>query len=119
MKGHWSKRVVKLMVFAILFLIIVIAGFGQAVLHLWNWLMPTLFRLPAITFWQAVGLLGLSWILFGGWRGFRGPGQSERGKWRNRMSQRWEQMTPEERDKFREGVQGRCGAVSAGAEPRP
>jgi hypothetical protein len=86
---------------------------------LWNWLMPTLFSLPAITFWQAVGLLGLSWILFGGWRGFGGPGQGQRGKWRNRMSERWEQMTPEECDKFREGVRGRCGPVSAGAQPRP
>jgi hypothetical protein len=34
------------------------------VLCLWNWLMPQLFGLPVITFWQAVGLIGLSWILF-------------------------------------------------------
>ena len=46
------------------FLLIVVAGFGQAVLHLWNWLMPDLFGLRAITFWQAVGMIGLSWILF-------------------------------------------------------
>ena len=52
----------------VLILIIVIAGFGQAVLQLWNWLMPTIFGLPAISFWQALGLLGLSWILFGGLR---------------------------------------------------
>ena len=119
MKGHWSERVGKLIIFAILFLIIVIAGFGQAVLHLWNWLMPTLFRLPAITFWQAVGLLGLSWLLFGGWRGFSGSGHGGRGKWRNRMAERWEHMTPEEREKFRAGVQGRCSPASTDVQPKP
>jgi len=40
-----------------------------------------------------------------------------RGQWRNRMQERWEQMTPEERAKFREGVQGRCGPSSADARP--
>jgi hypothetical protein len=51
-------------------IMIVIAGFGQAVLQLWNWLMPELFGLRPLRFWQAVGLMGLSWILFGGLRGF-------------------------------------------------
>jgi hypothetical protein len=51
-------------------IMIVIEGFGQAVLQLWNWLMPELFGLRPLRFWQAVGLMGLSWILFGGLRGF-------------------------------------------------
>jgi hypothetical protein len=51
---------------------IAIAGFGSAVWQLWNMLMPTLFHLPAIGFWQAVGLMALSWLLFGGWRGAGG-----------------------------------------------
>ena len=50
----------------VLFLTIAVAGFGKAVHELWNWLMPGIFGLPAITFWQAVGLLALSWLLFGG-----------------------------------------------------
>src|SRR5215467_8680893 len=86
-----------------LFLTIAIAGFGQAVLHLWNWLMPSLFGLHAITFWQAVGLLALSWILFGGWRGFGGR-PVDKSRWRRRMMERWDQMTPEEREKFRAGM---------------
>ena len=65
-----TERLVEMTFGIALILIIVIAGFGQAVLQLWNWLMPTIFGLPAISFWQAVGLLGLSWILFGGLRGF-------------------------------------------------
>lgn len=31
---------------------------------LWNWLMPTIFNLPTITFWQAMGLNIMSSILF-------------------------------------------------------
>jgi hypothetical protein len=31
---------------------------------LWNWLMPTIFNLPTITFWQAMGLNILASILF-------------------------------------------------------
>jgi len=31
---------------------------------LWNWLMPTIFNLPLITFWQALGLNMLAGILF-------------------------------------------------------
>ena len=61
----WIERISYLVVFAL----IVIAGFGQAVLQLWNWLVPELFGLPVLTFWQAVGLLGLCWLLFGGMRG--------------------------------------------------
>lgn len=102
--GYWASMIVK---FAI-FMVIAIAVFGQVVLHLWNWLMPSLFRLPAITFWQAVGLMFLSWLLFGGRRGFGSPRGPSR-RWRQRMIERWERMTPEEREKFRQGMRGRCG----------
>ena len=112
---RWPLKLTKILVFVLLFLTIVIAGFGNAVLYLWNSLMPDLFGLHFITFWQAVGLLVLSWLLFGGWRGFRGPGHGRR--WRHRMAERWEQMTPEDREKFREGMRG-CGPFrSRAAEP--
>jgi hypothetical protein len=39
-------------------------AFGFPVMWLWNWLMPSIFGLRAITFWQAVGLLILSHVLF-------------------------------------------------------
>lgn len=115
------NRIVKLLFLVPLFLLIFIAGFGQAVLHLWNWLMPALFGLPAITFWQAVGLLSLSWILFGGFRGFGGSARHSyggRGRWEK--WQRWQEMTPEERDALREALErGACGrpgdSAAAGA----
>ena len=39
--------------------------FGAVVMWLWNWLMPVLFHLGVITYWQAVGLAILSRLLFG------------------------------------------------------
>jgi hypothetical protein len=82
---------------------------GEAVLHLWNWLLPELFGWRQITFWQAVGLLALCRILFGGvsGRGFH------RSNYRWRMAERWDRMTPEEREKFRQGMRSRCGGFGA------
>jgi hypothetical protein len=37
---------------------------GFVVMWLWNWLMPDIFGLTKITFWQAWGLVVLSHILF-------------------------------------------------------
>jgi predicted tellurium resistance membrane protein TerC len=84
-----------------------VAVFGFVVMSLWNWLMPPLFGWKLLTFWQAIGLLILSKILLGGFRGHSGG----HGRWRHRMRERWEHMTPEEREKFRAGFAGRCGRV--------
>jgi hypothetical protein len=107
-------RGVMFAVLAVLFFIV----FGFIVKSLWDWLMPALFGWRLITFWQAVGILVLSRILFGGFRGFRG-GYRYRGRWRLRMMERWEQMTPEEREKFRQGFRGRCRPFGpSAAEPK-
>lgn len=110
MKGKWMFRGLKFAVFAAAAL----AALGFVVMVLWNWLMPTLFGWHQIRFWQAVGLLALSKILFGGVRGPRGSHMH----WRKRMMERWEQMTPEEREKFREGLKGRCGMFGSPAAER-
>ena len=90
-------------------LVIFIAIGGEVVMHLWNWLLPTLFGWPQITFWQALGLLALCRILFGGFGG-RGFHHSN---FRRRMTERWERMTPEEREKFRQGMRSCCGGFEA------
>ena len=84
---------------------VAILVFGFATMHLWNWLMPAIFSLHAITFTQALGLVVLSKILFGGFHRHGGgrPG------WKRHMAERWEHMTPEEREKFRAGMRGRRG----------
>jgi len=91
---------------------------GAIVMLLWNWLAPALFGLPLISFWQAIGLLALCRILFGGF-GLNGGGNRSgsrrrmegriRERIRERMDERWEQMTPEERERFRQGTGGRSG----------
>jgi hypothetical protein len=99
MKHNCFLRGVKIAILVAL----VIAGVGFAVMHLWNWLIPSLTGWRAISFVEAMGLLVLSRILFGGFHG-RGCG----GHWRQRMAERWEKMTPEEREKFQHGMRGRC-----------
>jgi hypothetical protein len=81
---------------------------GEVVRLLWNWLAPTLFGGRLITFWQALGLLALCRILFGG---FGLGGGSHRSYSRRRMAERCGQMTPEERERVRQGLYGRWGDV--------
>jgi len=83
---------------------------GQVVMRLWNWLTPALFGWPLIGFWQAVGLLALCRILFGGF----GGGGMHRSHFRRRMAERWDKMTPEERGKFCQGLHGRWGREALG-----
>lgn len=79
-----------------------IAALGWVVMALWNWLIPTLFvGGREIDYVQAMGLLVLSKILFGGFRG-RGCGH---GRCHQR---RLENMTPEEREKFQTGMRSWC-----------
>jgi hypothetical protein len=85
--------------------IVACAVFGFVVMSLWNWLMPPLFGWRTIGFWQAIGLVLLSKILFGGFRGGWGRGRH----WRRGMRERWENMTPEQREQMRERLQACCG----------
>ena len=86
------------------FLLFIAAG-GEVVRQLWNWLLPAIFGWRQITFWQALGILALCRILFGGF----GHHGFYRSNFRRRMAERWEHMTPEERERFRQGSRGHCG----------
>ena len=99
---------------------------GEVVKLLWNGLAPQLFGLPVLTFWQALGLLALCRILFGGF-GFHGGGQrhyrgrmSERiaDRMVDRFAERWQHMSPEERDRFRQRVRERCGFDPGASESK-
>jgi hypothetical protein len=115
MRNHYFFRVMKYVMLAVLFVAFLFA-FGFVVEALWNWLMPAIFGLKLIGYWQAVGLILLCKLLFG--RFHTGPHYSRGGKWRRRMLERWQQMTPEERAKFREGMRSRCGPFGP-AEAKP
>ena len=77
--------------------IAVFAAFTAITMLLWNALMPAIFGLTAITFWQALGLMILARLLFGGvkthqfWKHKRPDGNFRR-KWMN--------LSPEERKAF-------------------
>lgn len=97
-----------------LFIPLIIAGFvafGFATMYLWNWLMPAIFHLPELTFWQTIGLMILSRLILGGFHGKHGKGRH----CKHHMHHKWEHMTPEEREQFREHVRlhqppwARCG----------
>jgi hypothetical protein len=77
--------------------------FGYVTMFLWNWLMPYLFHLPTIDFGMAVGLVILSKILFGGIRTKTG-GWGHRKYWKAK----WESMSEEEREKFKQDFALRC-----------
>lgn len=76
----------------------IVALLGLVVMSLWNALLPAIIGVKSIGFWQALGLLALSRILFGG-LGFR-PGMFGMGRERRRMHERWMQMNPEQREEF-------------------
>jgi len=80
---------------------------GEIVMRLWNWLLPMLFGWRQLTFWQAIGILALCRILFGGLGG-HGFGRSRRSMG-ERMAERYATMTPEERERLRQSWRGRCG----------
>ena len=111
------RRLIWIAPLAIVGMLVFIVIGGEIVLNLWNWLLPSLFGFRQITFWQALGILLLCRILFGGF-GFHGPRSNARRRIRERMAERWEQMTPEEREKFRQG-RGRWCTPPAESKPTP
>lgn len=106
------KRVMWIAPLAILGIALFIFIGGSIVMLLWNWLAPLLFGLREISFWQAVGLLALCRVLFGGFggggrRSYSGRRFKER--LHERIAERWDQMTPEEREKVRQKFYDRSG----------
>lgn len=95
----------KHLIFIPLFLIVMVALTGSLVMWLWNWLLPEIFGLPTLNFWQAVGLLALCRLLVGniGLCGHHhGHGHKNDGcdKGKNKLRERWANMTPQERQEF-------------------
>ena len=93
------------------FMLLALAFFSLLVMLLWNALIPSIFGLPTISFLQAAGLLILSRILFGGFPGGRHRHRKSR-QWRARMAEKWDRMTPEEREQFKAGLRHWCGKGS-------
>ena len=101
--GFWIKR-------AIFIPIAIAAGiflFGFIVMSLWNCLLPGIIGVGTITFWQALGILILSKILFGNFHGGHGHSRYHHHYGRE-WHRKWMNMTPEERAKMKAEWKGRC-----------
>lgn len=104
MKNFWIKKGVMILFFGI----VAVLAFGFIVMGLWNAILPAVLGVKAITFIQALGILLLSKILFGGFgsrNGWRGSNA-----WKEKMKQRWDKMTPEEIENFKAEWKNRCGS---------
>ena len=107
MKKFWIKKGLMFFTFFIAIALLV----GLVVMGLWNAILPAVLGVKAITFVQALGILLLSKILFGGFKG----GHNGRHRWGMKMQQ-WKMarekmgnMTPEEKEKFKAEWKNRCG----------
>ena len=104
MKRFWFKKGLLFVTFFIAAVLL----FSAIVMAIWNAILPGVLGVKAITFAQAAGILLLSKILFGGF-GRRGGWQGGgRRQWRHNMQEKWGNMTPEEREKFKAEWKNRC-----------
>jgi len=89
------------------FIPITVAGvfiFSGAVMLLWNAVLPAAITgVHIITFWQAMGILVLSKIIFGGFKGLHDHGHEHHRRHMERdLREKWMQMDPQEREKMAE-----------------
>ena len=101
-KSRW--RIKKLFFF--LFIVAMIIGLGGVIMYLWNAILPDLFNVPNITYWQAMGLFVLSRLLFGSFRFGGKHGSCHR---RPGFKDKLINMTDEEKKAFKTRWKKRCG----------
>jgi len=77
--GLRGLRIAGIAVVAVIGTAVFALAFGWLVMILWNWVMPSIFHLGVITYWEAFGLTILGKLIFGGF-GFRGG--HGRGPWK-------------------------------------
>jgi len=95
-RRHRAFRIAGMVLF---FAPIAIFLIGMLIMFLWNQALVPVLHISTVTFWQGLGILVLTRILFGG---FHGRGRSPRRNWRERMKEKWDNMTPEERERMKE-----------------
>ena len=104
MKKFWFKKGLMFLAFFVAAILL----FGAIVMGLWNAILPAVLGVKPITFIQALGILLLSKNLFGGF-GRRGWHGGRHQQWRHNIKEKWGNMTPEEREKFKAEWKHRCG----------
>jgi len=108
-----KEFIVKKIMAIIIFVFAFIVGLSFAVMALWNNILVGVLPVGTITFWQALGIFALAKILFGGFPGPRGRWGGGPGRWKQHMAEgmkeKWMNMTPEDREKFKQEWRNRCG----------
>jgi Ca2+/H+ antiporter, TMEM165/GDT1 family len=97
------------------FILVFTALFTFAVYELWDGILVDVLGVKAITFWQALGILVLARILFGGFP-FKRGGPPFGPPWKHKMMEHWQSMTPEQREKFCEDMRQRYDSGRASPE---
>ena len=93
MKKKWVRKVPVVIAVATAGIFV----FSGAVMLLWNNILPGVLHVGAITLWQAMGMLVLGKLLFGGFRGRRGMAGAH---WKKHIFGKWQDMAPEEKEMF-------------------
>ena len=101
-RRFWFKKIGIMLLIAV----VAIPLFGFIIMSLWNAILPSVIHVSTITFWQALGIFVLSKLLFGGFSG--GPGRRRDSKQRLAMMNKWQNMNPEEREKWKQEMRNRC-----------
>ena len=99
-KENWNRKK------PFLFILIPI-GIGLlvwVVMFLWNAILPDVIGVSTISYWQALGIFVLSKILFGGFKG----GPSKRGRFRNKPTDKFMEMTDDQKASFKSEWRSRC-----------
>ena len=101
MSFNKNTKILLIVLFIVFILPLFIIGYTFAVMLLWNWLAPEIFEFQEISFWQALGLIALAKLLFG-----FGPGSKtckhKRHKWKHRIKEKFDNMSEEDKSKFKE-----------------
>jgi hypothetical protein len=97
--GKWGAKTTEWIVKMLMFGVLAVTIVGFVTMALWNWLVPELFHGPVISFWQGLGLLALTKILF--WT-FSKRNHGYGGHWRPYLKEKWNAMSPEERERFKQ-----------------
>ncbi len=110
MKRFWKKNPLLFILIALGIIILATAAVSllvYIVMSLWNGVLVSVLSVKTITFWQAFGILVLSKILFGGFgKGCRC--HRRHFGWNEKMKEKWEKMSPEEREEFKQQWRHKC-----------
>lgn len=102
MKKYWLKKVALFSLCFVAFVLVV----GWVVMALWNAVLPAVAGFKEINFVQAIGILLLSKILFGGFHGKFGNRGNEDLKMK--LKEKFGNMSPEEKENFKAEWKSRC-----------